>query len=55
MKKLRITETDFILADHSTNQRIQFSAQCFRKGNIIRIGTKKMSSAAHAGDLILTT
>ena len=33
MKKLRITQTDFMLADRSTNQRIQFSAQCFRKGN----------------------
>ena len=27
MKKLRITETDFMLADRSTNTRIQISAQ----------------------------
>ena len=33
MKKLRITQTDFMLADRSTNQRIQFSAQCFRKSS----------------------
>ena len=41
MKKLRITQTDFMLADSSTNQRIQFSAQCFRKKGIIREGYKK--------------